>query len=126
MKSNTTKTVDKFYVRTHATILNLQFCNICDSYPRSIISQLRIVLKVTKLAKIQINDRFFENYEYLFWTWPFKMILTANTSDFQSSTNVNSIQGRCIIYFWSIVESLRKYVDCLEELLKITEVVRSE
>ena len=25
-----------------------------------------------------------------------------------------------------IVESLRKYVDCLEELLKITEVVRSE
>ena len=73
-----------------------------------------IVLKVTNLTKVQINDRFFENCEYLFWNWPFKMILTAGTYDFQSPTNLN------------LVESLRKYADCLEELLKIAEVVRSE
>ena len=74
--------------------------------------------------KVQINDRFFENYEYLFQTWPFKMILTASTSDFQSPTNLKSTQGMHNLLL--IVESLRKYVDCLEELLKITEVVRSE
>ena len=34
-KSNTTKTVDKIYVRTHATILDLEFCKVCDSYPKS-------------------------------------------------------------------------------------------
>ena len=107
LKSNSTKSVDKIYVRTYATILNLQLCKVCDSYPRSIISLLGIVLKVTNLTKVQINDRFFENYENLFLTWPFKMILTASTSDFQSPTNLKSIQGRCIIYFWSIVESLR-------------------
>ena len=64
--SNTTKTVDKIYVRTDATILNLQICKVCDSYPRPIISLLGIVLKVTNLMKVQVNDRFFENYEYLF------------------------------------------------------------
>ena len=63
LKSNTTKTVDKIYVRTHATILNIQLCKVCDSYPRSIISRLGIVLNVTNLTKGQFTDRFFKNYE---------------------------------------------------------------
>ena len=78
------KTVDKIYVCTHIAILNLQLCNVCDRYPKLIISLLGIVLKVTKLTKVKINDWFFENYEnyeVLFWIWPFKMILTASTSD---------------------------------------------
>ena len=92
-----TKTVDKIYGRTQASVLNLQLCKVCDSYSRSIISILGIVLQVTNLTKIKISNQFFENYEYPFWTCPLKLILTASTSDFQSPTNLKSAQGRCII-----------------------------
>ena len=52
-----------------------------------------------------------------------KIRLTSSTSIFQSFTYLKSTQGRYITT--SDGEVSEKYVDCLGELMNITEVVRS-
>ena len=81
---------------------SLKLYKFCNIYPRSINSLLGIVLMVTNLTKVLWSLTTIDlliTVKVLFWTWLFRITLTASASIFQSFTYLKSTEGRCIIYF---------------------------
>ena len=78
---------------------SLKLHRVRKVYPRSIKCLLEIVLTVTNLTKIFLSFTSIDvliNMKVLFWTWFFKITLTASISMFQLLTYLKCTQGRHI------------------------------
>ena len=99
---------------------SLKLYKFCNIYPRSIKSLLGIVLTVTNLTKVLWSLTTIDlliTVKVLFWTWCFRITLTASASIFQSFTYLKSNECRCIIYFlihinYHFFYSLKVYKFC--------------